>query len=373
MPRLADTARAYAALARWLGPWTAEDRAPGGVTRRVIDIAPARAGDQPFRARLYLPARPPSGAYLIAPGLHYAGPADPRMDRLCAVMAGAGFAVLAPWLPDYTALRVVPSALSDFERALDALLERPELAGLERVGIFSISFGSLPALHAAARAARRDRIGALVLFGGYASWQETIDFALTGEIDGRPHTVRDPLNQPVVFMNLVDELPGAPADPQPLLAAWRRYVEATWGRAEMKAGDRHVDVARALAAELPAELRPLFLVGCGAEPGGRELAAAALERSAARTAFLDPAPYAADVRCPVDLVHGVDDDVIPYVHARALAALLPPAARPRVHLTGLYGHTRRESGATGPRALARELATMARILRAFVDGAMAAG
>ena len=25
MPRLADTARAYAALARWLGPWAAED------------------------------------------------------------------------------------------------------------------------------------------------------------------------------------------------------------------------------------------------------------------------------------------------------------------------------------------------------------
>ncbi len=372
MPRLVDTARAYAALARWLGPWAADARAPGGVVRRVIDVPPSRSGDRPLPARLYLPPRRPSGAYLIAPGLHYAGPADPRMDRLCAVLAAAGFAVLAPWLPDYTALRVAPSCLTDFERALDALLARPELAGVDRVGLFSISFGSLPALYAASRAAQRDRVGALVLFGGYASWQETIDFCLTGELDGRPHTVRDPLNQPVVFMNLIDDLPGAPADPQPLLASWRRYVEATWGRTEMKTGDRHLEVARAIAVNLPADMRSLFLVGCGAEPGGRELAADALARSASRTAFLDPAPYAADVRCPVNLVHGVDDDVIPYVHAPALAALLPAAARPRVHLTGLYGHTRRETGAPGPRALAGELATMVRILRAIVDAATGA-
>jgi predicted esterase len=62
----------------------------------------------------------------------------------------------------------------------------------------------------------------------------------------------------------------------------------------------------------------------------------------------------------VDLVHGVDDDVIPYEHSHALAAGLT-AARVRVHVTGMYGHT----GAARPplTTAAKELVTMVRVLR----------
>ncbi len=362
--------RSLLTLARWLGPWAGETARPE-VRRESVWIEPERAGDRRFEAWLYLPRRGTArGSYLIAPGLHYAGPADPRMDRFCAILAEAGIAVLAPFLPDYTALRIDPRAERDMERALAAWLVHPARPP-GNPGVFSISFGSLLALRLAA-GPRGGDVGRLVLFGPYADWADTIHFCLTGEIDGRVHGARDPLNQPVVFMNLIAELPGAPAEPAPLLAAWRRYVEATWGRQEMKVDGRHCEVARRFAPDVPAELRPLYLIGCGAEPGALALVQAALARASARAAFLDPRPLLERIRCPVTLVHGMDDDVIPYVQSQRLAAALPAAARPRVLLTGLYGHTAKSGGGGGLRALpalARELQTMTRILRAMVDGA----
>lgn len=99
-------------------------------------------------------------------------------------------------------------------------------------------------------------------------------------------------------MNLLDHVRPAPADRTALVDAWRAYVERVWGR--------------------PADPRR------------------------------------------VDLVHGVDDDVIPFEHSEALAAAMPNA-EVRVHLTGLYGHT----GAQTPRlaTAAKELVTMLRVLR----------
>jgi fermentation-respiration switch protein FrsA (DUF1100 family) len=62
----------------------------------------------------------------------------------------------------------------------------------------------------------------------------------------------------------------------------------------------------------------------------------------------------------VELVHGADDDVIPFEHAHLLAERLPNAD-PRVHVTGLYGHTGASFGKL--LALPKELATMIRVLR----------
>lgn len=287
------------------------------------------------------------------------------MDRFCSILAASGVAVLAPFLPDYTSLRVAPTAFADFDATFDAMLACDELPHGCRPGVFSISFGSLLAFHLAG--SRAGDVGSVIAFGGYADWGDTIEFCLTGEIDGRPHGARDPLNQPVVFMNLIDDIDIAPDEPGPLLAAWTRYVESVWGRQIMKVDDRHAVVARRMAKEVPAHCRELFLIGCGAEPGGLEVCTAALDRAGDRIAFLDPAPYLRGVRCDVHLVHGVDDDVIPYVQSQRLAELLPANVRKRVHLTGLYGHTA-QAGSGSPLDALSEMWTMSRILAAFVSG-----
>ena len=92
-------------LARWLGPWADATRAPAVITRDT-EVAG-------LRVRIYGDGGTP---YLIAPGLHYAGPDDPRMDRFCRILAAAGHHVAAPFVPD------VPRA--DAERARDPRLHR---------------------------------------------------------------------------------------------------------------------------------------------------------------------------------------------------------------------------------------------------------
>lgn len=317
-------------LARWLGPWADATRAPD-VPTRDREVAGVRV-------RVYGREGSP---YLIAPGLHYAGPDDPRMDRFCRILAAGGHHVAAPFVPSYLALKPDARAIADFIRVFDAI----DFAGPPVV--FSISFGSLLAF--ALAAARPDAIARLVIFGGYADFHETMRYCLTGE-------GRDPLNQSVVLMNLLEHIEHD-GDVSP---HWRAFCERTWGRPELKARDRFVPIAEELAARVPESVRELFLVGVGATPGAWELAERALAVFDARD--LDPRPHLERVRCRVDLVHGADDDVIPYTQSQALAALLPNADV-RVHITGMYGHT----GAHRPplRVLARELITMLRVLRAM--------
>ena len=319
-------------LARWLGPWADAARAPE-VAVRDREVAG-------LRVRVYgTHGRP----YLIAPGLHYAGPDDPRMDRFCRILAAAGHHVAAPFVPSYLALTPDAQAIADFTRVFDAIdFAAPPV-------VFSISFGSLLAF--ALAAARPGAIERLVIFGGYSDFHATLRYCLTG--DGR-----DPLNQPVVLMNLLDIIDPHGADH--LRHWWREYVTRTWGRPELKARERFTQIALELAPSVPASVRELFLVGIGVTPGAWDVASAALARFDARA--LDPAPYLPRITGRVDLVHGADDDVIPYEQSHALATQLT-GADVRVHITGMYGHT----GAQRPplSAAARELRTMLRVLRAM--------
>lgn len=345
--------RSLATLARWLGPWANATRAPDVAT---VDEALGR--DSPLRVRLYRahgtrPGRE-RAAYLMAPGLHYAGPDDPRMDRFCRILAAAGHLVIAPFIPSYLALVPRRAAIDDFTRIFDA---RARWTSRKPV-VFSISFGSLLAFSLAARSG--DQLDSLVIFGGYADFHETLKFCLTGQVASGRAASRDPLNQPVVLMNLLAEMRPPPADAAAVSAAWRQYVERTWGRPEMKARERFTAIADELARSVPAAVRDLFHVGIGTRPGAVELAMDALTRFAGEQ--LDPTPYLARIHNRVHLVHGTDDDVIPFEHSHELARRLT-AAEVHVHITGMYGHT----GAQRPElsALAGELATMLRVLRVF--------
>jgi pimeloyl-ACP methyl ester carboxylesterase len=236
----------------------------------------------------------------------------------------------------------------------DAIVARTDRPS-GRPGVFSISFGSLPALRIAA--ARPQQVGSALIFGGYAEWQDTLRFSITGG-HGVPH---DPLNRPVVFMNLVEHLPDAPADPTLLLTAWRRYLHATWGKPEMKRDGAWQTVARTIAEDLPDVSQRLFLLGCGLAPGALHVAETALAASATARDWLDPRPYMSAIECPVSIVHGADDDVIPHTQAQLLLDALPPSTRAGMFISGLYGHT----GKAARGAAFREFKTMLGMLRAL--------
>lgn len=294
-------------LLRWLGPWAGQQLPPGVVRQTwvVRDGAPAgrRAnGVRPRRGRgergrleayVYRPTRPVAGTYLVAPGLHFDGPDDPRLDRFCRVLAAAGFCVVTPFLPSYVDLIVEPSAPDDLEVVARALLER--LPADERITLFSISFGSWPALEVAARLGPAAR--AVITFGGYAEFESAIRFCVDGIMrhpDGDVRLARDPLNQPALFLNMLPWLEDVTGDTTDLEAAWREMVYRTWGRMELKVPGRLEPFARELAPRVPAEQRELFLIGTGVVPGAESLLGRALDRAGTRplrgSRARDPAP-----------------------------------------------------------------------------------
>lgn len=323
-----------ARLGRWLGPWTDPTAAPSAVLRRAIHL-PASADSREMEAWIYRPERPPEGSLLLLPGLHYLGPADPRLDRFCRVLADAGALVLCPFLPDFRQQLVGPGLGSDASRALTALLELPDHPVSIAPGVFSISFGSLPALEVAAT---RPEVGRLMLFGGYADWNETVRFCLTGRYgdDGRDRH-HDPLNRPVVFRSLTPFFEGVDTDARNQVSeAWFEQVRRTWGRPELKEPGALDPIALEIGQHLHGAARTLYLQGVGLAPGGDERVGLALDRAGDHFDYLDPAPWGANVRIPTVIAHGRDDDVIPFEHAERLRRIVPGA---RLFVTGAYAHT----------------------------------
>ncbi len=353
-------------LGRWLGPWSDTHEVPKDVERNEVIIEALTSNDRPFSAFVYRSNRDDRriGSLLLVPGLHFLGPLDPRMDRFARILAAAGIVVLAPRLPDFTSLILDKRVFDDTLRAwktLEALPDRP--AG--RPGVFSISFGSLPSLWLASASPVASDVGSLIVFGGYADFEDTMRFC----INGRPGTAHDPLNRPVVFMNLMRYFDSRPEDPTELFAALRAYVEATWGKPEMKVDGRWQVVARDIAKRLPENLLPLYYAATGLEGDTQSIVDAAIVKAADSFSWLDPQRLLGHVRCPVDLIHGADDDVIPYEHAFTLARGLPAHLLRGVFVTGLYGHTHKTTNATltyrDVPALAKEAVTLVRMLVAI--------
>jgi hypothetical protein len=365
MPIFSQRQRQAAHLARWLGPWAGADALPAAVTR-TTDTYPAPDGGS-VRCQRYEPEGPITGAWVVAQGLHYAGPDDPRMDRFCRVLASAGWLVLAPFVRDYLELRVAPRAADDVAAACETAVRACAERGLPRPALFSISFGSTPAIEVAQSDRFRDRLGALVLFGGFRDFFATIRFAVGGRaFEGlRPLTLpHDPLNGPAVFVNLLELLDVPGATPR-LAHAWLEMARRTWGRPELRPAGRRRPIAEAVAAPLDAAERQLFLVGCGLEVGGLTLLEAGLARAGDRFAFTDPAPRLARVAAPVVIAHGKDDDVVPWTEALKLRDVLSGSHTKRLYLTGLWAHT--GSVVPPPRAIVEEGRALRDLALSLVD------
>jgi pimeloyl-ACP methyl ester carboxylesterase len=341
-----------ATLMRWLGPW-AGTKAPSRVDRTTRHI------EGQGRAYLYAPRdRAPRGAYLIAPGLHYAGPDDPRLDRFCRVLAASGILVHAPFLPDFLRLTLAPTVTDHLALAFDDLEPLCRDHGLPRPAVFSISFGALPAIALSARPTHRDRVGALVVFGGFADFDATVRFAVSGVAHRRGERLvlaRDPLNSPAVFINLLPHLDVA-GDRDALGAAWRTMVLRTWGRMELKAPGARDAIAHDIARDLPPSQQAMFLTGCGLGDPMIDWVDRALSLAGDGYAFFDPRPHLPSVRAPVYVLHGRDDDVIPWFEAEKIEACLSPGHPRRVHVTGMASHT--GVGMVRPGELLRELYTL---------------
>lgn len=341
-------------IARYLGPWADESSVPSGIAVADEELADG------LRMRWFTPPRA-QGMMFIMPGVHFDGPDDARMDRFARVMAGAGRAVVVPFLPDYLRLQPTKAVFSDADAFVRAALASELRPDRRPALLFSISFGSLPAFYIAA-GKHADEFSALITFGGYGVWEPAVRFALCGDADCDVE-FPDPLNRPVVALNLCEHVEDMAPHVDQLRPAWREFCHRTWGRPEMKLKANLVPVAQELARGLPEALRDSFLMGCGAQDGGVERLLVAL--SAGDWTHLDPVQFIGQIRVPLHVIHGVADDVIPHTQVELITSACPPGHSVRTYKTGLYSHTGTESAGSSLAAQITEYRTMVRMLMAL--------
>jgi hypothetical protein len=300
---------------------------------------------------VYAPVdRETRAAWLLSPGCHHDGPDDPRMDRFASVLASTGAIVMSPRSPELCRLSLGHDAIASLERAYDALDAEPGARGLPR-HVASISVGALAAMRLAASPRVRD-IERLVVIGGYAD-----PTAMIASLCGADAEPRDPLNQPVAFLTHLDHLPVTVHDRARLADAWRWFVRTAWPREAWKrpGSTAHHAAAHELVREVDARDRELFLVGCGALPGGHALVSAAHATGA--YAHLDWRPHAAAIAADVTAIHGVTDNVMPIAQLDALVAALPRANAIRL---GGFAHSRTLSAS----AVLKDVFALRDVLRA---------
>jgi len=312
---------------------------------------PSRHGS--LRARLYVPDHVRRAIVLVA-GVNALGIDEPRLYGLAQELANVGYAVLTPELPDLQRYDITVRTTDMIEDAAVWLSAQPRLARNHRVGLVGVSFAGGLSIVAAGRPALRDRAAFVFSFGGHSDFPRVLRFlcsgmeptppdpgggaAPTGEQYRRPHDY----GVVIVLLGLADRVV-PPEQAGPLRAAILTYLRASHYDLIDK---RKAAVAFAEARQMAAALReparsfmqqvndravdrlgPALLphiAGDGQEP------ALSPERS--------PAPV-----CPVYLLHGSEDNVVPAVESLWLTRHLEGRAPVRTLLSHVITHAELDS------------------------------
>jgi len=318
------------------------------VTVEMVTV-PSRHGA--LRARLYVPARVRRAVTLVA-GVNMLGIDEPRLYGLAHEIASVGIAVLTPETPDLMRFAITARTTDMIEDSAVWLAAQRRLARNGRIGMMGISFSGALTTVAAGRPSLRGRVDYVFSFGGYSSFPRVLRFLCTGkepalEPEGAPpaaaataaEVYRRPHDYGVVIILLGTADRVVPADQvEPLRSAILAYLAA--GHYDLidkgLAGRTFAEAAR-MADALPEPSRTLMRqvndrdvdrLGALLEPIVR-----ADGREPALSPEGSPAPS-----CPVFLLHGTDDTVIPAIETLHLERYLRNKTRVRTLLSNLITH-----------------------------------
>jgi dienelactone hydrolase len=313
-------------LADWRRPAIAES--PVTIAWRFGEI----------RARRYQPARREGRPILLLPGVHPSGIDEPRLIAFARELAASGHPTLTAESEDLTRYSITARTTDLIEDAALWWSREPEAAPDARIGIIGISFAGGLAIVAAGRPALRDRAAFVLSIGGHGDLPRTLRYLSSGiQPDG---TYRAPHDYGVAIVLLGTASRVVPsAETGPLREAVLAYLEASrLDLLDKTAAARAFARARELAAALPEPARTL-----AGYVNARDVAhLGPLLASHAAALGADPAlspDRGAPPACPVFLLHGTDDNVVPALESAWLARTLSDrGVRVRFLATPLLTH-----------------------------------
>lgn len=263
-------------------------------------------------ARLYTPtgiANPPG--LIVVHGIHHLGIQEPRLVAFARAFSQAGVKVLTPELKDLADYRVTPNGIATIGEAAAELHRRLG----HPVGVLGLSFSGGLALMAAADPRYKNDIAFVVSVGGHDDMARVSRFLATGKAmrpDGSEVTMQPHEYGALVLVYAEVSRFFAPHDVPAASEAIRLWLYEQPG------------AARAKEAELsPAGRAKIELLFSGHRESLRDELLADIAASDAQMNAVSPHGKLADIQCPVLLLHGTGDEVIPATESQWLASEIP--------------------------------------------------
>ncbi len=313
--RALEAARVLADIAAGEGPSSLKSATPP--PRRVA--VSYRVAGRAHGGDFYHPGDRARAAMVLVPGVAEAGKDDRRLVAFATTLARARFAVLVPDIPSLRALQVRASDSREIADAVAYLASSGGFAPGGPLGIAAISYAVGPAVLAALEPDVRERVGFVLGIGGYHDIEAVVRFFTTGyyrERPGAPWHHREPNaygKWVFVMSNLKRVRDGGD-----------RAVLDRMARRKLADPDAGVDD---LAARLGAEGQAFHALLTNTDPDrvpaliARLPAGVRADMAALNLALKD----LRQIGARLILVHGRDDDIIPFTESRALAAAVDGA------------------------------------------------
>lgn len=302
------------------------------LTTRTLTIASA-AGTVP--ARLYTPVNEPNApGMVIVPGVHYLGMDEPRLMAFARSMASCGLRVLTPELPDSRDYRIQPTdvqAIGDSVQWLRRATGRP-------VGLMGLSFSGGLALMAAAQTPYSKDVSFVFSVGAHDDFYRVATFYATGADplpDGNVERTTPNNYGPWIleYENLQDFT--KPGDTAIIRGAFRARLQENYPLEKTL-------VARMTSAQKSAYSCILNILHCNVG-----LLFASNKKHAAEMAEVSPHGHLVGLHVPVYLLHGRDDNVIPFAEAEWLAQDLPHGTLKELLISPLIVHVNTDNAKPG--------------------------
>ena len=307
---------------------------------------------------LYLPGEgTPEAGVVLVPGAVPEGKDHESLVELARALARVRFAVLTPELSGYRELEIRPDQIREVADAFRYLVEHEELAPAGRAGIGAFSFAVGPAVLAALEQDIRDRVRFVFGVGAYHDLRNAIRFFTTGyfEENGELRSAEFSEYGRLVFAKSAQDQLREPTD--------RTTLEAM---VEAKMKNPASDVS-ALAGALGPEGQSVYRLLTNADP---ERTAALISDLPEETVAMIDVLTLADkdlqaLRARLILVHGKNDELIPYTESIALAGAAAPSRSSVIIVNNALGHVDlRFSSLRSAQFWTQELPDAFRVLRA---------
>lgn len=298
-------------------------------SRQTIDFTVHGRG---YTGDVYQPREGAQAGIVLIPGIASRGKDDPRLVAVANTLARLGFSALVPDLAGPRTFRFRASDVREVADVFSYLVSRSDMAPEGRAGIAGFSYGAGPVLLAALQTDIREQVRFVLAVGGYYDLRSVLTFFTTGyygkDIKNEPGQVKHMVPNPYpkwVFMVSNADLLDDPDDQNTLHSLADDILSEVEPDMET------------VFADLGRDGRALYLLLTNDDP---EHVPALIEKLSPRIRNeldgLDVARHdLSQLKARVILLHGREDDMIPYTESIALAHALAPGQAQLFLIDGL--------------------------------------